>query len=580
MTVLPDAPTDPATGLPVPTIAVATNVGVSVIRDDGTVVDSLHTYIISNCAFNNEGLFYAKDGGTASFNFASFADIAGGDGFGDEIAGQTVGSKDFDILTRPTELALLGETISVGGRVEGTGVVNGVALHAPDHTDFTKGMSALTTSSYTTGWMPGDIKLAALADTTAETLSGSELVVDGSGNNWVGDFDAAADLNSWTAQNSATASVVGGELEVAWNASNSQMRYTLQGLADGTYVVSVDAYRGTADSYDIRIGDNVASTTYGAALTQTNTASTTHVFYANVSNGLLYIFLRPNSFTVGDTAYFDNISVRLADPDRSVNGKGLGVHGSITKTAVATGADVVAYSGFSSSNYLEQPYNSALNFGTGDFCVMGWIKTSAVGTDYIVDTRDGTNTEGFVAFLDGSGTFSLQTKASATASTVYGATNIANGVWHHVVGVVSNIGKTISLYVDGSLDNSGSVTARSIGGLNDVTVIGAGFDKSGSFAGSLALLRISATAPTADQIAKIYNDERPLFQPNAKATLTGSSDAVTALAHDPDTNLLHVGTSGGRSVFQGLRRVEEHTGTDSQSLAAISAVDGLVVEGK
>ena len=98
--------------------------------------------------------------------------------------------------------------------------------------------------------------------------------------------------------------------------------------------------------------------------------------------------------------------------------------------------------------------------------------------------------------------------------------------------------------------------------------------------GSLALLRISGTAPTADQIRKIYEDERPLFQENAKATLTGSSDAVTALAHDPDTGLLHVGTSGGRSVFQGLRRVEEHTGTNSQSLAAISAVDGLVVEGK
>jgi hypothetical protein len=97
---------------------------------------------------------------------------------------------------------------------------------------------------------------------------------------------------------------------------------------------------------------------------------------------------------------------------------------------------------------------------------------------------------------------------------------------------------------------------------------------------NIALLRISATAPTADQIAKIYEDEKFLFQENAKATLTGSSDAVTALAHDPDTELLHVGTSGGRSVFQGLRRVEEHTDTDNQSLAAISAVDGLVVEGK
>ena len=39
MTVLPNAPIDADTGLPVPTIAVATDGGVSVIKDDGTVVD-------------------------------------------------------------------------------------------------------------------------------------------------------------------------------------------------------------------------------------------------------------------------------------------------------------------------------------------------------------------------------------------------------------------------------------------------------------------------------------------------------------------------------------------------------------
>ena len=44
MTVLPNAPIDDTTGLPVPTIAVGTNAGaanggVSVIKDDGIVVD-------------------------------------------------------------------------------------------------------------------------------------------------------------------------------------------------------------------------------------------------------------------------------------------------------------------------------------------------------------------------------------------------------------------------------------------------------------------------------------------------------------------------------------------------------------
>jgi len=66
-----------------------------------------------------------------------------------------------------------------------------------------------------------------------------------------------------------------------------------------------------------------------------------------------------------------------------------------------------------------------------------------------------------------------------------------------------------------------------------------------------------------------------LFQSGAKATLYGASDAVTALAHDPDTDLLHVGTSAGRSVFQGLRRISNSTTAVS---TAISANNGVIAE--
>jgi len=86
---------------------------------------------------------------------------------------------------------------------------------------------------------------------------------------------------------------------------------------------------------------------------------------------------------------------------------------------------------------------------------------------------------------------------------------------------------------------------------------------------------MSATAPTAEQIAKIYEDEKMLFQENAQATLYGTSDAVTALAYDETTKLLHVGTSDGRSVFQGLRRVDNTTNAVG---VAISAHNGLVAE--
>ena len=60
---------------------------------------------------------------------------------------------------------------------------------------------------------------------------------------------------------------------------------------------------------------------------------------------------------------WDDVIVTEVDEDRSVNENGLHSYGTITKSAVATGADLVAYSNFSTSNYLLQPLNSDLAFG-------------------------------------------------------------------------------------------------------------------------------------------------------------------------------------------------------------------------
>ena len=78
-----------------------------------------------------------------------------------------------------------------------------------------------------------------------------------------------------------------------------------------------------------------------------------------------------------------------------------------------------------------------------------------------------------------------------------------------------------------------------------------------------------------EQVKKMYDDEKHLFVENAKCTLYGSSDAVTALAYDEDTELLHVGTSAGRSDFQGLRRINN---TTTAVTTAISASDELIAE--
>ena len=70
-----------------------------------------------------------------------------------------------------------------------------------------------------------------------------------------------------------------------------------------------------------------------------------------------------------------------------------------------------------------------------------------------------------------------------------------------------------------------------------------------------------------------------LFRDNAKATLYGDADHVSALAYDQSTKLLHAGTTGntrnGRSVFQGLVRIDN---TDDTVSTVISTSNGMVAE--
>jgi hypothetical protein len=206
---------------------------------------------------------------------------------------------------------------------------------------------------------------------------------------------------------------------------------------------------------------------------------------------------------------------------------------------------------------------------------MGWVKIGDTSNKTIIDNRDASGNDGFL-FAINSGFPSLLTRdAAGNTSQTTATTSLALNGWAFLVAARTNSGTTQKIYINGSLNISQSIAARSLGGSNDVTLIGKNFSNGNFMNGSIALLRISATAPTAEQISRIYNDEKVLFQEGAQATLYGTSDAVTALAHDSDTGLLHVGTSAGRSVFQGLRRVSN---TTTAVGTAISASNSLVVE--
>jgi len=381
-----------------------------------------------------------------------------------------------------------------------------------------------------------------------------------------GTFDAGTTGWSLDPASVGSISVINGQLSHSVTSGSFWQAQFVDVVPNKTYVLEFDFISKTGGNAFFRVG---------------NGSSHDNTSYVNVQNpatgGLAYTFT-PTVSTINvstgtepvQTTVWDNISVRPAVEDRSVNNNGLQVHGQLTKTAVATGSDLVAWSGFSANNYLEQPYNSDLDFGTGDFCVMGWVKgKSAAYNCFLNRTVSTTAINGLRIMDSGSDTILVNGYGSNLSGGAYPLTS-----WFKLCFV--RTGGVGYIYINGSLATSGA-WASSVTDSGASTYFG-GYWTGGVFAlnsPSLALWRISATAPTAEMVAQIYEDEKVLFQDGAQATLYGTSDAVTALAYDDDKNLLHVGTSAGRSDFKGLRRVNN---TTTAVTTAISASNAMIVE--
>ena len=374
--------------------------------------------------------------------------------------------------------------------------------------------------------------------------------------------------DGWTAQTSALASVGGGELEITDDGAsvNAYARQTIPVVSGDTYVLQVTGRCGTASVVRPILSGAHSWNDSGENNTTTTNKTWFHTFVAETSSLQVDLFSYHAIPDGTKDSFWDNISVRLADPDRSVNDNGLEVHGQITKAAVATGADLMAYSGFSANDYLEQPYNADLDFGTGDFHILLWIKKdAATGIGYLVDRTDPGLTGRFFLYSGSDETLTFRSYDSAGVSngTVTTTITTPDDAWAQVL--VARRSGSLEIYVNnvldsetahsGDIDNSGSGTAPLYVGMRN--------DGINPFTGDLALLRIGAGAPSADDIAAFYADERPLFNANAKCTLPGSSDVVNDLAYNKWRDTLHVGTGGGEAKFSGLLNTEETTGTST-----------------
>ncbi len=101
-------------------------------------------------------------------------------------------------------------------------------------------------------------------------------------------------------------------------------------------------------------------------------------------------------------------------------------------------------------SYLSAPSNNAYNFGTGDFTLQCWVKTTASGTVISrKSTQGGSGWGGFLLVIKSDGSIKLATdNGSGFYEIDTQATAIRDGNWHFLTGVRQS--SQLTIYLDGA----------------------------------------------------------------------------------------------------------------------------------
>ena len=591
-TVLPDTPIDPLTGIHQPTIYVGTAEGLTVLNADretyyeGTsVTGTAYSYVGHITITPNGDLWYAGD---SYDTYLSFRDTYVVDPklitrdwtWNNATDDQTI-TPSYAISTSnengDVKVGYVNESAFnfLAGPAAGT-KLDGLVLFDFNNTDAQPKLHAHIQTDHNTGWQTKDTRLVVMSDNDDTDVVGSgELISNG---------DFSGGTTNWTTNGTSIITDQGGYIRVDRNSGSAanQCYQDITTVVGETYMIRAKV---------LATNNQYASIYHPGGETKSTTPATADILTGSfVATGTTSRIELAATGGSSITADFDDVSCMLAVDDRSAKFQSIPVYGTIPKQVCDTGTDLVSYGPFSTSNYMEAPYNDELNFGTGDFHFSGWFNmTSTTSQGLISRVADGLGgtQAGFAMNTASSGVlgwamYTTGLHSSGRTNCGFGFTPKTN-VWNHVVAMRKS--GVMYLYLNGQLDTN--IVPANTDDITDTTnspplTIGL-LANAGSPANAtkLALWRISPTAPTEEQILKMFNDEKLMFEINAKATLywdttSTNRQRISGLAYDPITKRIHAGTSSGRSEFQGLIRVNNSTDAVGTN---ITSVDGLVAEG-
>ncbi len=272
--------------------------------------------------------------------------------------------------------------------------------------------------------------------------------------------------------------------------------YSFSGLPPGTYVVSETNQTGWIQTLPSLPGTYTVTLSEGQSITGLNFGN-----YLTPVTGCL----QPPS---GMVAWwpFDETSGSSALDRAGINN--VGTHMNSPTPAAGKVAGGLQFNGI--SQHIEVPDQSELNFGTGNFSIDAWVKTTDISsyTAIIVDkqTQIGLNIYGYSFYLT-YGQLTLQ--LSDGQFTNYGSlVFVADGNWHHIgVTVSRGLSNGILFYKDGVSSPVGDPTMRP-GSLNNTGILTIGrqsFANKFSFNGILDEIELFNRVLTPSEMVALYS---------------------------------------------------------------------------
>jgi predicted nucleic-acid-binding Zn-ribbon protein len=192
------------------------------------------------------------------------------------------------------------------------------------------------------------------------------------------------------------------------------------------------------------------------------------------------------------------------------------------------------------------------NFGTNDFTLETWFKTTQNSSNYVglLSKRSPCNHDNFwnIVMVNGKIHFEIDENGANYLDLI---TPLAynDGNWHHVACVRS--GTSLKIYMDGSLVTSGNTSGTT--NLTNATSVKMGQSPCGNFIGDLDEVRIWNTARTCEEIKQLYNCELAGNEPNLTAYYKFNQGlAVSDNSGIP--NLTDSSPNGYNGTFQNMPR--------------------------